>query len=42
VLLTIGALLPIVDPLTSIPMYLRLTQGVPEEARDARAKAVAL
>ena len=41
-LLAIGALLPIVDPLTSIPMYLRLTQGVPRGERNELAKAVAL
>jgi multiple antibiotic resistance protein len=42
ILLAVAALLPIVDPLTSIPMYLRLTTGVPEGARDDLAKAVAL
>ena len=42
ILLAVGVLLPIVDPLTSIPIYLRLTEGVEEDARDDLAKAVAL
>jgi multiple antibiotic resistance protein len=42
ILLAVAALLPIVDPLTSIPIYLRLTAGVPEGARNDLAKAVAL
>src|SRR5262245_19503005 len=42
ILLAVAALLPIVDPLTSIPIYLRLTAGVPEAARDDLAKAVAV
>jgi len=42
VLLAVVPLLPIVDPLTSIPIYLRLTAGIPECARDDLAKTVAL
>jgi multiple antibiotic resistance protein len=41
VLLAIGALLPIVDPLGSAPIYQRLTAGLPRDARPALARLVA-
>src|SRR3954471_4797319 len=42
VLLALGALLPIVDPLAGAPIYRDLTEGASEEERTATAKAVAL
>jgi multiple antibiotic resistance protein len=41
VLLTVGALLPIVDPLGAAPFYLQMTSGLRPEERAAMAKAVA-
>jgi len=41
VLLAIGALLPIVDPLGSAPIYRRLTAGLHRDARPALARLVA-
>ncbi|HKA41220.1 MAG TPA: MarC family protein [Burkholderiales bacterium] len=41
VLLAIGALLPIVDPLAGAPIYQRLTAGLPPYARPAFARLVA-
>jgi len=41
VLLAVGALLPIVDPLGSTPLYLHLTSGLRPDQRVAMAKAVA-
>jgi len=40
--LAVGALLPIVDPLSSAPLYLQLTSGLPPDERLSMAKAVAL
>jgi len=40
-LLAVGALLPIVDPLGSTPIYQRLTAGLPREAQPALARLVA-
>jgi len=42
VLLAIGALLPIVDPLGGVPVYLQLTAGMRPETREPIAKLVAL
>jgi multiple antibiotic resistance protein len=42
VLLAVGALLPIVDPLASAPFYLIATADVPPEQRSYVARAVAL
>ena len=41
VLLAIGALLPIVDPLGSAPIYQRLTAGLPRDAQPTLARLVA-
>jgi len=41
-LLAVGALLPIVDPLGSTPLYVQLTTGVRADQRVDMAKAVAL
>ena len=40
-LLTVGALLPIVDPLSSAPLYLQMTSGLKPDEQAAMAKAVA-
>jgi multiple antibiotic resistance protein len=40
-LLAVGALLPIVDPLSSAPLYLQMTSGLKPEEREAMAKVVA-
>jgi multiple antibiotic resistance protein len=42
VLLAVGALLPIVDPLGGAPIYLAMTAGLTAEERARMAKAVAL
>jgi multiple antibiotic resistance protein len=42
VLLTVGALLPIVDPLGGAPIYLAMTAGLAPETRGPLAKAVAI
>ncbi len=42
VMLAVGALLPIVDPLGGAPIYLALTSGFAPEERGRMAKAVAL
>lgn len=42
ILLAIGALLPIVDPLGGAPIYLAMTRSLTPEQRSAMAKAVAL
>jgi multiple antibiotic resistance protein len=42
VLLAIGALLPIVDPLGGAPIYLALTEGLSSEQRNRMSKAVAI
>jgi len=42
VLLAIGALLPIVDPLGGAPIYLAMTAGLARDERGAMAKAVAI
>jgi multiple antibiotic resistance protein len=42
VLLAVGALLPIVDPLGGAPIYLSMTVGLSAEQRAAMAKAVAI
>ena len=42
VLLAVGALLPIVDPLGSAPIYLQMTAGADPAARVPMAKAVAV
>jgi len=42
VLLAVGALLPIVDPLGSAPIYLAMTAGLGPEHRRPMAKAVAV
>jgi multiple antibiotic resistance protein len=41
VLLVIGALLPIVGPLSTMPLYLRLTAGVDRSTREPLARLVA-
>ena len=41
VLLVIGALLPIVGPLSSVPLYLRMTSGIDASAREPLARLVA-
>jgi multiple antibiotic resistance protein len=40
-LLTVGALLPIVDPLSAAPLYLQMTSGLDSNERATMAKAVA-
>ena len=42
VLLAVGALLPIVDPLGAAPIYLAMTAGLTPEERRRMAKAVAV
>jgi multiple antibiotic resistance protein len=42
VLLAVGALLPIVDPLGGAPIYLAMTAGLTREERGPMAKAVAI
>src|ERR1700682_771718 len=42
VLLAVGALLPIVDPLGGAPIYLAMTAGLTHEERSRMAKAVAV
>jgi len=42
VLLAVGALLPIVDPLGGAPIYLAMTAGLRPEERGPMAKAVAI
>ena len=42
VLLAVGALLPIVDPLGAAPIYLAITGGLTAEERRRMAKAVAV
>ena len=42
VLLAVGALLPIVDPLGGAPIYLAMTVGLTHEERSRMAKAVAI
>jgi multiple antibiotic resistance protein len=42
VLLALGALLPIVDPLAGAPIFREMTQGAGEAERAATAKAVAI
>src|ERR1035441_352107 len=42
VLLAVGALLPIVDPLGGAPIYLALTSELTPEGRSSMAKAVAV
>src|SRR6185295_11318375 len=42
VLLAVGALLPIVDPLGGAPIYLAMTAGLRPEERGPMAKAVAV
>jgi multiple antibiotic resistance protein len=42
ILLAVGALLPIVDPLGAAPIYLAMTTGLTPEERSRMAKAVAL
>jgi len=42
VLLAVGALLPIVDPLGSAPIYLAMTSGLSPDNRRPMAKAVAV
>jgi multiple antibiotic resistance protein len=41
VVLAVAALLPIVDPIGSVPLYLQATAGLPVSHRPAMAKAVA-
>ena len=41
-LLAVGALLPIVDPLGSVPIYLAMTSGLAPEGRPALARMVAI
>jgi len=41
VLVAVAALLPIVDPLGGVPIYLALTRGVERAAREPLARAVA-
>ena len=42
VLLAVGALLPIIDPLGGAPIYLAMTAGLRPEDRGPMAKAVAV
>lgn len=42
VLLALGALLPIVDPLGGAPIYLAMTEGLTPDQRNRMAKAVAV
>jgi multiple antibiotic resistance protein len=42
ILLAVGALLPIVDPLGGAPIYLAMTSGLTPEERGRMSKAVAL
>jgi multiple antibiotic resistance protein len=42
VLLAVGALLPIVDPLGGAPIYLAMTAGLSPEQRNRMARAVAI
>ena len=42
ILLAIGALLPIVDPLAGAPIYLAMTAGLSHDERRRMAKAVAI
>jgi multiple antibiotic resistance protein len=42
ILLAIGALLPIVDPLGGAPIYLAMTANLTQEERNQMAKAVAI
>lgn len=42
VLLAVGALLPIVDPLGGAPIYLAMTTGLSSDERNRMAKAVAV
>jgi multiple antibiotic resistance protein len=42
VMLAVGALLPIVDPLGGAPIYLAMTTGLTTEERNRMAKAVAI
>jgi multiple antibiotic resistance protein len=42
ILLAVGALLPIVDPLGAAPIYLALTAGLTADERSRTAKAVAM
>jgi multiple antibiotic resistance protein len=42
ILLAVGALLPIVDPLGGAPIYLAMTSGLTPEERGKMAKAVAV
>ena len=42
ILLAVGALLPIVDPLGGAPIYLAMTTGLTPEERGRMAKAVAV
>jgi multiple antibiotic resistance protein len=42
ILLAVGALLPIVDPLGGAPIYLALTSGLTSEQRSRMAQAVAM
>jgi len=42
VLLAVGALLPIVDPLGGAPIYLAMTAGLTSEERNRMSKAVAV
>ena len=42
VLLIVGALFPIVNPLGTAPIFLNLTQGLPEASRSTLARKVAL
>jgi multiple antibiotic resistance protein len=41
-LLVVGALFPIVDPIGNIPIFLSLTRGLTSEARSALARMVAV
>jgi multiple antibiotic resistance protein len=42
VMLAVGALLPIVDPLGGAPIYLAMTEGLTSDERSRMAKAVAI
>lgn len=42
VMLALGAVLPIVDPLGGAPIYMSLTNGIPTSQRNAMAKTVAI
>ena len=42
VMLAVGALLPIVDPLGGAPIYLAMTEGLTSDERSRMAKAVAV